>query len=702
MAEKIKLISFLLLLSSLVLAQSSKTKAAEKLYEKGGTSGNVLVTNTSSINTEHLEFSPTFYQNGLVYTTAKRKSGPRDGNIDETFFELSFAELDGNGMPIEAEPFSVEMNSRVHEGPVTFSRDGRTIFFTRNNLVKGVTTSDSNGKIRLKVFQARKGFFDWEEVEELPFNSDEYDVMHPSLSPDGKWLYFASNMPGTFGGTDIWVVAKDGDNWGAPTNLGPSINSEKNDAFPFIHESGDLFFASNGKGGSGGYDIYKVKNAGRNGETASNVGAPFNSSADDFGLIMNALGTRGYFTSARRGGKGKDDIYKYEVTEGFLAGATPDIHSMIRVYDKETSGRIEGAAIRVFERSGEGILSGGDLYDVVLLPSSGNSNELVMKLVPKDASSMGEPDLMTDPQGEHPYAMRPDKQYVFFVSKEGYLTKELVYSTVGRSGDLVVEVPLEKKRCATLMGTVKDAQTGGILANTNVRISNTCTTAEEVVLSDGNGQFTACLPAGCNYTLSGNRTGYTNGTSSVTVPSGNLADMSTTINLSPNRVVTTTPPSPTYPSTSPSTPSYGGTVIRTGSSIVLDKIYYDFNKSAIRKGAAEELEGLASIMRQYPSMSIELISHTDSRGTSSYNMTLSRRRAESAKRYLMAKGISGDRINAQGYGESEPRNGCKDGVACSEEEHQYNRRTEVRVVRIDEGVQVQYDDNGPEVIDRKN
>ena len=135
--------------------------------------------------------------------------------------------------------------------------------------------------------------------------------------------------------------------------------------------------------------------------------------------------------------------------------------------------------------------------------------------------------------------------------------------------------------------------------------------------------------------------------------------------------------------------------IREGSVIVLENIYYDFNKYIIRRGAASDLDALAQLMKQYPSMEIEMIAHTDSRGTEQYNLDLSLKRAESARNYLVQKGVQENRIRAFGYGESQIRNHCTDGVECSDEEHQYNRRTEVKVIRIDEPVKVQYQEGNP-------
>ena len=671
--------TFLALGLVFVMNQSLFAQDAPNANIVTGNYQDVQVFNTSNINTEFLEFSPTYYQNGIVFTTARYVNGPKDDKIGETFFELFFAEVDGNGMPIEAEDFSILMNTRVHEGPVTFSRGDDVIYFTRNNLKNNATKSDSEGLIRMQVYEAKKGYFDWEKPTLLPFNSKEYDVMHPTLSPDGTKLYFTSNMPGSKGGTDIWMVSKSDDLWGTPVNCGPEINTAKNEAFPFIHESGTLFFASNGLPGSGGYDIFKASMAGSKAKGAvENLGKPFNTPGDDFGLILNSEGDRGYFTSAREGGSGKDDIYKFD---GFIAEPSM-LSSLVRVYDAKTGDRIEGAEIRVFERTSDGLVSGGELYDAVLMPSQPGSSELVLKLIRKNADQLGTPDLVTNGEGESPYDMQVGRQYIFLVSKDGYLNNELVYSTIGKSGEIIVEVPLDKYSCITLNGDVK-SNGGTPLSNAKVKMISSCGTKE--FMTDANGKFTECVEPGCTYDFIGSKDGYSSGTSSITVPTDGGSSMSTSLVLVPLGGAPANP---------------GGTLIETGTVIVLENIYYDFDKSAIRSGAARELDELVSIMSRYGSMVVELSSHTDSRGSTAYNDKLSKARAESAKRYLVARGISPSRISTQGLGESTPRNQCSNGVKCSEEEHQYNRRTEVRVVSIREAVRVEYGNRGPEIIDR--
>jgi len=649
------------------------------LHAQSGDMSTVKLINCSEINTEFLEFSPSFYQNGIIFITAPTTAGPKDDKIGETFFEMYFSEFDGQGMPTEAEDFSFQMNSRVHEGPVTFNRTFNEMYFSRNNIKKNSTKADEEGLIRMQVYQSKKTFFDWDIPTKLAISNKEYDVMHPTLSPNGNRMYFTSNMPGSRGGTDIYMVKKVGDDWGEPVNMGPEINTDKNDAFPFIHESGTLFFASMGHNGKGGYDIFRVPVKGAQAMgPVENLGEPINSKQDDFGLILNAEGNRGYLTSARPGGAGKDDIYMFD---GFVA-APKMLSSIIRVYDQETKERIEGAEIRVFERTGEGLVSGGELYDVVVLPERAGSKDLVLKLVRKNAADLGDADMLTNVEGESPFNMQSGRNYIYFVTKDGYTSNEITYSTVGKEGEQIVEVPLSKERCAQVSGQVKNAVTGAGIANAVVRMSSSCGGKEEFIQTDGSGNFSSCLPPNCNYTFIGEKSGFSSGTSNLSVTPG-AQGLNTIISLSPLN------------------PSVVANPFPVGTVIVFEKIYYDFNKSAIRTGAARELDEAVRIMSTYPSINIQLSSHTDSRGGNAYNQKLSNKRADSAKRYMVSRGIAPSRITTVGMGENQIRNQCVDGVNCSEEEHQYNRRTELKVISINENVRVEYGNKGPEIIDRK-
>jgi outer membrane protein OmpA-like peptidoglycan-associated protein len=666
-------ITFLFCLTTGAFAQqSSKTKAANKLYEKGS---EVKVHNTSKINTPNLEFSPAYYQNGIVFVTSRKKQGKK-----EKYFELFYASLDGNGLPLEPREFSVHLNTTQHEGPVTFDREGKTLYFTSNNIENGVQDDDSKKVAHLKIYEARKGASDWGDVKELPFSSDDYDCAHPTLSADGQKLYFTSNMPGGFGGMDLYFVEKTENGWSNPINLGKDINTDKNELFPFIHSSGNLFFTSNGYQGAGGLDLFMIDISGRKWGQVTNLGQPFNSPGDDLGLILNPDGTRGYFASSRKGGTGKDDIYMFEAEEGIWGRTTPSLFSAtLRVVDSDSKNAIQGAEIRIFEKTSDGFVSSDDnLFEGVLLPADDGSEGLTFELIRKDAGALNEPDLQSNKKGEAKFEFLGERRYLLLVTKDGYKNKELVHSTIGNESKDIISVPMEKSFCSNLSGIVKNID-DSFIPNAVIRVKSSCETKDEVFLTDENGAFKICLQVGCDYKVTGIKENFINN-------SVEIKNLNSTKPLSKEIVLSST----------------NSSMLSEGSVIVLNNIYYDFDKSFIRKGAAHELDDLYNVLNAYPSIRVELSSHTDSRGTDDYNLKLSQKRAESAKEYLVSRGISENRIEAVGHGEKQLRNECDDNARCSEAEHQFNRRTEVKILKIDEPVRVQYKDYGPDVIDPKN
>lgn len=669
----------------------AQVNSDRSLFQSGRLTNNVVIKNANLINTPELDFSPVFYQTGLVYVSSRFTEGPRDKKIGETFFELFFSDTDRNGIPLKPEVFSLEINSQKHEGPMTFNRTFDEMYFTRNSDApsnkKGKSGKPKNMQ---QIYRSKKGLYDWKNVEKLGFNDDNYNCMHPSLSADGQELYFTSDMPGGYGGMDIYVSMKQGESWSKPQNLGPRVNSDRNDAFPFIHESGTLFFSSSRQPGFGGFDIYKIDLLNTDAQI-ENLKAPFNSSADDLGFILNADGTRGYFASNRPGGFGKDDVYMFEAPEGIQGVETPDkVPYRIVAYDAVTQERVPQASVRIFERAADGFIEGDNLYDVQLLPS--DDGEMVMKLVRKKEADLGKPLYVTDGSGAISTILAEGKNYIALVSKEDYTSGEVTFSSIGQSDPQVVEVPLSPISCMTLTGKALANPYNASVPGTLIEVTNLCDNTVESVRTNVQGEFEFCLPRGCQFTVTGKKDGYQSGSTTVSTVSirGNRslqADIKLTIEneqiISSNNNIVNEP-------------------LRAGTVIVLENIYYDFNKSTIRTGAARELDAILNLMSQYKTMEIEMIAHTDSRGKAKYNLDLSLRRAESAKNYLTNRGIAARRIKTFGYGESNPRNHCTDGVECSEVEHQYNRRTEVKIVKIDEGVDVKYIDEGPEVIDSKN
>ncbi|MFL5728180.1 MAG: flagellar motor protein MotB, partial [Cytophagaceae bacterium] len=208
-------------------------------------------------------------------------------------------------------PFDDHINSKYHEGPVTFYNGEDSMIFTRNNQLKNKVGQDAAGRTKLKLYTAVHTEKGWDKIRDLPFNNDEYSVGQPALSPDNKKLYFVSDMPGGIGGTDLYVSEYTGGQWGKPVNMGKSVNTEGNEMFPFIDHDGNMYFASNGHGGFGGLDIFFYNMNGPGKVAVKNIGTPLNSPADDFGIIIDKGKRSGYFASNRLHGGTDDNIYSF-------------------------------------------------------------------------------------------------------------------------------------------------------------------------------------------------------------------------------------------------------------------------------------------------------------------------------------------------------------------------------------------------------
>lgn len=660
----------------LLLPAQRKNKKFEALYGREDYRRDIRLSNASNINTEGMEFSPVLYGNGIVYVS-RRKNGPIDENTGQTFYELFYAELDPNGQPLKGQNFSVEINSHLHEGPVSFNRQGNEIFFTRSNQRQGVSKADKKGRVGLKIYKADKGYFDWENIVELPFNDNDYSCLHPALSADGKRLFFASDKPGGFGGMDIYFVERTNRGWSAPINLGPEINTSKNEVFPFSHESGTLFFASDGHEGLGGLDNFMIDLSDRKWGRVINLGLPFNSEKDDLGLVLRPNGTRGYFTSNReRDNRGQDDIYLFDAPAGLKGIELPETNNiLVSVYDVESSRRILGAGIRVYSLSADGMAENEDLYNLEMLPNE--KGEVSLTLVRKKDEELGDPQYVTNRNGEAVVPFEVGKSFLVLVTKRGYKTKEIKFTSPEQLAVRPLEVLMEPNNCLTLAGDVMVDGYKVPVTNARVQITNKCNGEVSLTRTDIEGKFEHCLEIGCHFNIRVIKEGYEEGLSAVSTE-GIRGNRSITAEISMKVKSLDLLKEP----------------ISVGTVIILDNIYYDFNKSAIRSGEARDLEALAKLMKRYPSMEIELGAHTDSRGENDYNLKLSLKRAESAKRFLLRQGIKSHRIQVFGYGEAYPRNHCVDGAECNDEEHSFNRRTEVKVTKIDESVRLEF--KGPD------
>ena len=258
------------------------------------------------------DFSPAFFGDKIVFCS-NRHSASNGWRKDEfKWTKSSFLDLyvvDSTG---KVEKFNKKLNSRYHEGPVAFYDNNNKIIFTRNNYFEGKYKESSEGINKLKMFFAEKQpDGSWGNITPFAYNNDEYSVGHPAISADGQTLYFASDMPGGFGETDIYMCKWENGAWGKPINLGKEINTEGKEEFPFLDSKGNLFFSSTGHGGFGGLDIFFAENLNGKFEKPENVGVPLNSSQDDFGIIVDETGRAGYLSSDRASAAAQDDIYKF-------------------------------------------------------------------------------------------------------------------------------------------------------------------------------------------------------------------------------------------------------------------------------------------------------------------------------------------------------------------------------------------------------
>ncbi|UTN03197.1 OmpA family protein [Flavobacterium bizetiae] len=495
----------------------------------------------AGINSKQTDYGSAYYNNKIVFASARDTGGVVRKTFkwtNKAFTNLYSAELKADGTLGEPERFEKKINSKFNESTPVFTKDGKTMYFTRNNYLKGKRGRDDQKITLLKLYRAEFVNDKWTNITELPFNSDQYSTAHPALSNDEKKLYFASDMPGTLGQSDLYsVTINDDKSFGKPENLGPAINTEGRETFPFIAADNQLYFASDGRPGLGGLDVFVTTIKSDNTFTAvQNVGAPVNSKQDDFAFIINSESSKGFFSSNREGGIGNDDIYKLTETRKLLC----EQKLKATIVDLETSKVLENAKVTLLDEQ----------FKVI-------------------AEAVSQAD------GTYTFNVECNKKYYVRAAKEDFETKEVPVTIIGEEGETSVVVALEKRIKPIGVGT----------------------------------------------------------------------DLAKTLNI--------------------------------------PIIYFDLDKSFIRKDAAFELEKILAVMKQYPKMKIDVRSHTDSRQTAEYNIALSNRRAKATIQWLTKNGIASNRLTGKGYGESQLLNKCSDGVSCTEAEHQLNRRSEFIIVSIE-------------------
>ena len=626
---------------------------------------NVDIKNTQGINTRGSEFSPVYYKDGLLFVSARAKGiALKDKNTNEAVFDLYYAPFNSEGMPVQAEIFSSNISSpRHHIGKPALTQAQDQIYFSRNSRpIDPTNKRPKKGDNVQQIFVADKGVQDWVNIRLLSINSDSFSIVHPSLSSDNQRLYFSSDMKGGFGGWDIYYVERIGNEWSAPINLGPQVNTSRNELFPFVAANGALYFASNGHKGLGGLDLFVTSMDQGQWSSPSNLGEPINSKLDDFGIVLAPNGLEGFFSSDRPGGNGKDDIYRLRVE---LRDNLPYVQSQVVFIDNSNRQRLEGVSVRLYELLPNGSLSVSCPFYSYL------DEDGKIAYNRKEKAVLDAPSFKSDINGTITPQLFKQKQYLLVADREGF---EQSFSTVaGSTKELRIEMSLlPEEDCVEINSLVISSADQSPVEKATVILVNRQTKERSTQETRKDGTFTVCLMKRGDYEISIQKPGFTNKKEILRISglkSGELIQKQYVMEV---------------------VKGLEDTSIEEGAVIVLNHIYYDYNSAELRRDATKELDDLAVVMQRFPSMKIELISHTDSRGDWLYNQKLSLQRAQSAKKYLIDKGIAFDRIMALGYGESQIRNHCLDGIDCSEEEHAFNRRTEVRIMSVDTAVKVEY------------
>ncbi len=424
--------------------------------------------NNLAINTPQADFSPTYYGNGIIFVSGRKQSIWQE-NLhlwDQTpFLDLYYWEFGSQ----EVDNFSKILNTNVHEGPGTFYQNEEYLLFTRNNYFKGKAKEGKDGIVKLKIYQVQRQPGKWGKIKKMPFNHDDYSAGHPTVDPVTGTLYFVSDMPGGFGGTDLYYVNKlENGNWSQPVNLGPKVNSEGNEMFPFIHEGKVLYFASDGLGGLGGLDIFEAHfDTKQEALWVKNLGSPLNSSGDDFGLILNADKSSGYFTSDRSGGKGHDDIYAVQLLK-------KHVKIVGIVIDKYSRERLPDTRVKVME---------GNIENNYLL---------------------------TNREGYFEFTVEPEKLYRLVFKKLQYLTAKDSISTVNvKPGQVIkLEVPMEKSDFIVNAKTIKKNNHLPINESIRVTLLNKTSGHTDLLSSDPDGEIELSLKPNSEYLLKAEKENY--------------------------------------------------------------------------------------------------------------------------------------------------------------------------------------------------
>ncbi len=427
---------------------------------------------TLPINSPQADLAPSIMEELLLFASARGEGsgGNRMYVWDEQPFLNLYTALWKGETAEEALVMRKDVNSRYHDGVGTFDSVANRLYFTRNNYYYGTLEKNTKGELNLAIFHSdvvtgEFGQPEWGNLVPFEHNDPDANYGHPCISPDGRKLFFASDRAGGSGGTDIWYCENLGNQWGAPINMGPTVNTSGDELFPFLHRDSTLYFVSTGHPGLGGYDIFYSRLAKAGPGKVFNLGYPMNTRFNDHGLIF-FNDTTGFFASDRPGGQGSDDIYGCTIRP-------PTVYLAGIVIDKETKIPIEGASIQLKDADGRFM----DRVKVEALPGG------KFKV-------------------ETPY----QDKYVLVVNRNGYFQQVVNVST--NEDDLENIVVEMQKYDYAAEGIVSNGDTGAPLEGVKVELLDAQGNLIESVLTDASGKYAFALKPESDYRLKVEKEGF--------------------------------------------------------------------------------------------------------------------------------------------------------------------------------------------------
>ncbi len=563
-----------------------------------------------------------FGSDKIVFATTSNMDRPTYAWNGKPYLDLVTAKVEDDKLS-EITFLDDAINTNTHEASAVLSKDGKTMYFSRTSKKK---VKENGIKVHnVQIYKTTLVDGKWSKPEMTSFSSPKYSTQHPTLSSDNKKMFFASNMPGSVGDFDIYEVDINEDGtFGSPRNLGPTINTEQREQFPFVSSVGNLYFSSNGYIGFGGLDLFYAPSVDGTFQTPVNLGESINSGLDDFSMVLDEEKSRGYYSSDKTG----DD----------------KLYSFIRL-EKELGKLVVQGVVK-------------DLFTGKLVPGTVVSI-LKDKQIPVASQIVGL-------DGAYKLVVPEYNNYTVKAAHKDYDVQErqLVVDENynGEPFNIMLE-PVNKdvdfKSPNFSRGTVKSNATGEPLLGTLVSLYDDKGMLIDSKVVDEAGRYTFDIKSNKNYVLTAHNDKFDVFEKSFSVNDTDNKEFSYDIFMIPSTIKK-----------------------EEVAEYKVKNILFDYDKSNIRPDAAIILDELVTYLtaNENKKVSLEIAGHADAYGFSEYNIQLSQRRANSTAKYLIQRGINRNRINTSYFGEKLPLNGCIKEDICTQEEYAINRRCEFTLI----------------------